>query len=415
MCEFVDTEDRYIVRVQELIELITNQGRTPKSLSSKFGSTSKQKTVNAMSNFPSLLDQIKDLNLAFLDDIENVLQHTEDSALAFLDSAGQHVEQHQLAKDPIGVYAFAKVMLNHFPKLTVPYRDYLDLHSLISPNLDQYLREGTTSIQQAPSLLMEPAQRISRYGLYIDTMVPHIPPTCTMAIRTLEKARKIINEICEMEPAASAILDSLRIEHESRRRAYSPTKLLSNFTRTNNNVVAAPATPASLTNRHNEGPKLFHSIGRSLSRKNTKSRHGLRDALSEQNPEQANNAQPQFQIKSDENRPLTSSSANSYGSLSKRPTTASSANSARSTHRLALESIPSLPATPNHSEKPASSDSREENAASGMPPPPTAKTATLEHYKAALMRVEEENYKLLQENAELKKQIRQCQCGAVQS
>ena len=410
MCEFVDTEDRYIVRVQELIDMIALQGRTPKSLSSKFSNASKQKTVDAMSSFPSLLDQIKDLNVSFLDDIEAVLQSTEDSALAFLDSAGPQVEPSQLVKDPIGVYAFSKVMLNHFPKLTMPYREYLDLHSIISSNLDQYLKDGTTSIQKAPSLLMEPAQRISRYGLYIDTMLPHIPQTSTMAIRTLEKSRKIINEICEMEPAASAILDSLRIEHESRRRAYSPTKLLSSLTRTNGSVREAPALSGSLNDR--QGPKLFHSIGRSLSRKNTKSRPGLRDILSEQDPANINNAQPQFQVRNDENRPFTSSSGNSYSSFSKRPTTASSAASGRSTQKLALESIPSLPPTP--SDKLAQSSPTMPAVRESEAPPaavaPTAKMATLEHYKAALMRVEEENYKLLQENADLKRQIRECKC-----
>jgi len=40
-----------------------------------------------------------------------------------------------------------------------------------------------------------------------------------------------------------------------------------------------------------------------------------------------------------------------------------------------------------------------------------AEVRTVEHYKAELMRVEEENYKLLQENAELKRAIRECKCG----
>lgn len=396
MCEFVDTEDRYITRLQELIELVTNQGRTPKSLSSKFSSSSKQKTVNAMIQFPSLLDSLKDLNLAFLDDIEGVLQKSEDTAIAFLDHAAQSVELHQLAKDPIGVYAFAKVLLQHFPKFLVPYRDYLDLHSLVSSNLDHYLKEGITSIQQAPSLLMEPAQRISRYGLYIDTMLPHVPPTSTMAIRTLEKARKIIAEICEMEPAASAILDSVRIEHEAKRRAYSPTKLLSGLTRTYGSVREAPAH-GSTKERGEAAPRIFHSLGRSLSRKH-KSRPGLHGILTEQETHSRNNSQTSTRVPtSNDSRPVTSSSGTSFGSLNKRPPTAGSSKSGASASRLNLDSIPSLP--------PAPADPAEAKENSG------AAAGTLEHYKAALMRVEEENYKLLQENAELKRQIRECSCG----
>ena len=397
MCEFVDTEDRYISRLQELIELVTHQGRTPKSLSSKFSNSSKQRTVNAMIQFPSLLDQIKDLNIAFLDDVEATIQNTEDSALAFLDQAGPAIEPSQLTKDPIGVYAFAKVLLNHFPKFLMPYRDYLDLHSLISSNLDQYLKEGSYSVQQAPSLLMEPAQRISRYGLYIDTMLPSIPPTSTMAIRTFEKARKIIAEICEMEPAASAILDSLRIEHEARRRAYSPTKLLSGLTRSNGSVREAPALTPSLKDR--DTPKLFHSLGRSLSRKN-KSRPALAGVLAEQDPTQAQN-------RNDENRPPTSSSARSVGSWSRRPATASSSHTNKSF--TMADSIPESPSPPGLAEKPQS----QAQHVQPQPQPQTqpSKAASIEHYKAALMRVEEENYKLLQENAELKRQIRECKCG----
>jgi hypothetical protein len=45
------------------------------------------------------------------------------------------------------------------------------------------------------------------------------------------------------------------------------------------------------------------------------------------------------------------------------------------------------------------------------PSHPPSKAASIEHYKAALMRVEEENYKLLQENAELKRKVRECSCG----
>lgn len=415
MCEFVDTEDRYIGRLQELIDLVTNQGRTPKSLSSKFANSSKQRTVNAMIQFPSLLDQIKDLNLAFLDDVEATMQSTEDGALAFLDQVGPNIEPTQLSKDPIGVYAFAKVLLNHFPKFLMPYRDYLDLHSLVSSNLDQYLREGSYSVQQAPSLLMEPAQRISRYGLYIDTMLPSIPPTSTMAIRTLEKARKIIAEICEMEPAASAILDSLRVEHEARRRAYSPTKLLSGLTRSNGSVREAPALTPSL--KDTQTPRLFHSLGRSLSRKKP-SRMGLNGVLSEQDPEQAHN-------RNEENRPPTSSSAKSWGSYTRRPGTASTNKSLPTTESIPESPSPSPPAlgeravNQRHSASQSQSQTQSQiptqngvaNAATASMPSNLSKAASIEHYKAALMRVEEENYRLLKENAELKRRIRECKCA----
>ncbi|RMZ89706.1 hypothetical protein DV736_g3067, partial [Chaetothyriales sp. CBS 134916] len=407
MCEFVDTEDHYLSRLQELIDLVVSQGRTPKSLSSKFTNVSKQKTVNGMVQFPSLLDRIRDLNLAFLDSIESVLQSTEDDALSFLHTASPEGTVSPAAlkgKDPLGVLAFAKVLLQHFPNLTIPYREYLDLHSLISSNLEQYLKEGTTSIQTAPSLLMEPAQRISRYGLYIDSMLPLIPSTSTTAIRTLEKARKIIAEICEMEPAASAILDSLRIEHQARRRPYSPTKLLSGLTRSHGSVREAPALTGASAKEH-DAPRLFHSLGRSLSRRNARSRPGLQGILAEQDPDQASNwppkpvsvRAPSAPSRSDENRPVTSSSSISVSSISRRPLT-SSTNKSTTSEKLQLGAIPVLPP----------SSSYEPNKAVDLP---AVGNESVEHYRAALVRVEEENYKLLQENAELKKRVRECRCG----
>ncbi|OAP62911.1 hypothetical protein AYL99_02138 [Fonsecaea erecta] len=417
MCEFVDTEDRYITRLQSLIELVTNQGRTPKSLSSKFSSSRNQKAVNAMLQFPSLLDQIKDLNLAFLDDIETALHCSEDAALTFLDSAQANPQLLANAKDPMGIYSFAKVLLNHFPKFPMPYREYLDLHSQISSNLDQFLREGTTSIQQAPSLLMEPAQRISRYGLYIDTMLPHVPSNFTVAIRTLEKARKIIAEICEMEPAASTILDSLRIEHEAKKKGgLSPTKLLSGLTRSTGTIREAPALTGSI--REREGPRLFPSLGRSLSRRHKTPRPGLSGILSEQNPEQVNNVQP----RTDENRPLTSSSVLSFGSV-KRPPTSGSSVSTTNRSTASASPGPNAPAVLLSSKKrigtapdPVTGTGNIMGASAGdgvqkLTSSRVFGAETVEQYKMELIRVEEENYKLLQENAELKRLIRECTCG----
>ncbi|KAG9791617.1 hypothetical protein KCU88_g960, partial [Aureobasidium melanogenum] len=418
MCEFVDTEDRYITRLQNLIDLVTNQGRTPKSLSSKFSSSRNQRAVNAMIRFPSLLDQIKDLNLAFLDDIETALSSSEDAALTFLDSAQQDPRLLQTAKDPMGIYSFAKVLLHHFPKFPMPYREYLDLHSQVASNLDQFLKEGTTSIQQAPSLLMEPAQRISRYGLYIDTMLPHVPANFTVAIRTLEKARKIIAEICEMEPAASTILDSLRIEHEARKKGMSPTKLLSGLTRSNGTIREAPAlTGGSVKDR--DGPRFFPSLGRSLSRRQKNPRPGLSGILSEQDPEQVSNLNLFGSVgsrstRTDENRPLTSSSALSFssgGPAPKRPPTSGSTTTNRSAPSPSPAALRPVSVVKGGGGPGATSTST-------LPGPGNVAAAVaaadVEHYRAELMRVEEENYKLLQENAELKRLIRECRCGGAQ-
>lgn len=431
MCEFVDTEDRYIIRVQELIDLVVSQGRTAKSISSKFTSSRAQKTVDAMLHFPSLLDQIKDLNLAFLDDVESVLQSTETQAIGYIEQSP--IQQSNAApqpKDPIGVLAFAKVLLNHFPKFPVPYRSYLDLHSQISSNLDQFLKDDATSVQILPSLLMEPAQRISRYGLYIDTMIPQIPPTNTLAIRTLEKARKIIAEICEMEPAASTILDSLRIEHEVKKRSLSPTKLISGLTRAHTTREAPVKTTSSTgfatfsagSLRDRDTPRLLPSLGRSFSKKN-RSRPGLGGILSEQNPEQVQNrATPP---PNDENaRPKSSGSGTGlsgglYNALSfgrrHRPDTSASGSSASISSRpgskgQALQNVQEEAMQSFHEESGLDTTGQSLLDDERSKPRDRSSSGNIEHYKAQVMRLEQENYKLLAENAELKRLARECKC-----
>lgn len=416
MCEFVDTEDRYLVRVQELFDLVTSQGRTAKSISSKLSSSKSQKTINAMLQFPSLLDQIKDINISFMDDLESVLQNSEQSALSYMEqSPSQKPTAMPPPKDPMGISAFAKVLLNHFPKFPVPYRSYLDLHSQISSNLDQFFKDDATSVQIAPSLLMEPAQRISRYGLYIDTMIPEIPHTSTVAIRTLEKARKIIAEICEMEPAASAILDSLRIEHEAKKRSLSPTKLISGLTRANTIREAPAKTTTSFAYatgslRERDTPKLLPSLSRSFSKKN-RSRPGLAGILSEQNPDQAQNRPPL----NDENIRPKSSGSGQLGVLSLRsrfrPDTSGSHSSGNSRpgskgQHLADVHEDQVSVTCQAEqlvEEPVLQERAMERNRSS--------SGNIEHYKAQVMRLEQENYKLLAENAELKRLIRECRCG----
>jgi hypothetical protein len=311
MCEFVDTEDRYVSRLQELTQLVVTQGRTPKSLTSKFSSSKDTASVNAMIQFPSLLDELLELNIAFLDDVRDVLDKTDESAMACFASGSTETSQH---KDPLGAHAFAKVLSYHFPKFLVPYREYLDIHSKISSNLGQYLKEGTYSVQQAPSLLMEPAQRISRYSLYIDSMTPNLGPAASVTAKTFEKARKIIAEICDMEPAASTILDSLRIEHEDTRsyRPLSPQKLLTLSGLRSGGTVREAAPVGQLK----DTPRMLPSLGRSFSRK-TKSATPAKVHLGERAVNRG-----------DENvRPETSGSEG-HGSLKgSRPNTGSSAES----------------------------------------------------------------------------------------
>ena len=315
MCEFVDTEDRYVSRLQELTQLVMTQGRTPKSLTAKFSSSKDIASVNAMIQFPALLDELLELNLTFLDEVRDILDKTDESAMACFASGTTDTSQ---IKDPLGAQAFAKVLSCHFPKFLVPYREYLDIHSKISSNLGNFLKEGTYSVQQAPSLLMEPAQRISRYSLYIDSMTPNLGTAASLTTKTFEKARKIIAEICDMEPAASTILDSLRVEHEDTRshRPLSPQKLL-NLSGLRSGGTIREAAPVG---QLKDTPRMIPSLGRSFSRR-TKTMTPAKVHLGERAINRGDeNVRPgttesETHVSSKGSRPNTGSSAESYVSV----------------------------------------------------------------------------------------------------
>jgi hypothetical protein len=126
----------------------------------------------------------------------------------------------------------------------------------------------------------------------------------------------------------------------------------------------------SLTNR--DTPRLLPSLTRSFSRKNS-SRKVL--PLTEQDVDQITN------ITNENNRPYSNgSSYNSSSIRSRRPGTASSARSL-----FGLKSSPI-----------------EEKGLQGL---------EADQYKQKIAQLEDDNYKLLQENAELKLRLRECACA----
>ncbi|KAJ9650019.1 hypothetical protein H2198_010666 [Neophaeococcomyces mojaviensis] len=223
-----------------------------------------------------------------------------------------------------------------------------------------------------------------------------------------------------MEPAASTILDSLRIEHEAKKRSLSPTKLISSLTRANTIREAPAKTTSSFAHatgslRERDTPKFLPSLGRSFSRKN-RSRPGLAGILSEQNPDQAQNrASPA----SDENvRPKSSSSSHHGGSLSLRsrfrPDTSGSQSTSSSRPGSKGQQLPDVNEDQEGTILDESIDSNNTNTEdSKHVQRDRSSSGNIEHYKAQIMRLEQENYRLLAENAEMKRIVRECTCGGV--
>ncbi|KAE8165327.1 hypothetical protein BDV40DRAFT_72628 [Aspergillus tamarii] len=215
MCEFVDTEERYVNKLYTLVRHVAEeyrlkaQGRAPSS-------TSPDEAALA-TLFPPCLNEILDVNMGFLEVIRQVLEETEKEAIEditvdteLLSSVSQ---RHSLKEegDAVGAVAFAHALIEWFPRFSGPYADYMRAHTGFTQTLNSFMRDKQSSFsrrvhdtgeQLLRSLLMEPVQRLPRYSLLIDTMTSSLP-LIHPAVRPFLRARDIIKDICSLDDPSS--------------------------------------------------------------------------------------------------------------------------------------------------------------------------------------------------------------------
>lgn len=235
MCEVVDTEERYVSKMHELLFSIISEFRE-KSCTKPASSTSPDEKVLSKL-FPSCLDAIFTVNRGFLDSIRDVLETTEEAAM---DSIASGDDEKVHPHDTLGIRFFSKVLYEWFRKFIYPYQEYLYAHTTFSPLLTSLMKSDAASSfsrrvretgeQKLRSMLMEPVQRLPRYSLLIDSMTTPLP-IGEPSLKLLAKARDVISEICAMETPVSKVLDSLTITYEEEKayRSLSPTKFLSSL------------------------------------------------------------------------------------------------------------------------------------------------------------------------------------------
>ena len=201
MCELVDTESSYVGKIQNLLQFIAADFR--QLASSNF--------VNGL--FPESLNQVLETNERFYEDIQRVLDETENEAINDIEGnangesdLGSPVTQGR-RRDPTGTLHFAKALLRWFPKFMTPYQDYLRASTNFSNIISQSMVDQSSAIakhlhafgeQRLRSALIEPVQRLPRYSLLIDNMV-NLLPASHPAISSLLKARDVITEICALD------------------------------------------------------------------------------------------------------------------------------------------------------------------------------------------------------------------------
>ncbi|KKZ67910.1 hypothetical protein EMCG_06439 [[Emmonsia] crescens] len=215
MCEAVDTEERYVGKMYDLVHNII-QKFSQKAADKPPTSTSPDEAA-LKQLFPFCLNEILEVNMGFLGEIREILEQTEKDALEDL-SGDTHIDSSSFRRDstgkrsdPIGIIKFAHALLEWFPKFSQPYGDYMHTHHGFSQTLSSFLNDNQSSFskrvyetgeQKMRSILMEPVQRLPRYSLLIDAMTSALP-SVHPAVKTLLKARDIITEICSLDSHSS--------------------------------------------------------------------------------------------------------------------------------------------------------------------------------------------------------------------
>ena len=214
MCELLDTEERYISKLQDLM----------RGIESDFGKLHTDAFGNVKSNarfvdqlFPESLQRILKSNVQFYDNLQSILQATENEAIRDIEEvtglSGERGSQTMdvRKRDPTGTASFAKALLNWFPDFMGPYQDYMRASTNFPQILNEALQDQTSVLsrqvhkfgeQRLRSMLIEPVQRLPRYSLFIDNMV-NLLPASHPALSSLLKARDVITDICALDTGSS--------------------------------------------------------------------------------------------------------------------------------------------------------------------------------------------------------------------
>lgn len=206
MCELVDTEERYVRKIGELVRHIADDFRQGAQERDSASLSPSQEQVEKL--FPRSAEHILQLNTAFLEEMRKIMEETEDDAALDIETPtiGGRLAVPARPKDPSGAVAMARLFLEWFPKFTECYQDYIRasqnfpslLTSFLDPQSSFRQRVARTGEQTLRSCLIEPVQRLPRYSLLIDQIVTSLPMTHP-ALQLMLKARDIITNICSMD------------------------------------------------------------------------------------------------------------------------------------------------------------------------------------------------------------------------
>ncbi|KAF3767647.1 hypothetical protein M406DRAFT_61479 [Cryphonectria parasitica EP155] len=208
LVELVETEERYVAKVEELVQVIAADFRQCAKNRPSDSMSPTEEEVDRL--FPRSADSILELNSAFMHELRRALDETEGGdAVNHVDASQGSVSRaggSAKAKDPSGALSVARLFLEWFPKFTDSYQDYIRASQNFPHLLNGFLDKQSSFRQRVAqkgdqtirSILIEPVQRLPRYSLLIDQIVGCLPITHP-ALQLMLKARDIITNICSMD------------------------------------------------------------------------------------------------------------------------------------------------------------------------------------------------------------------------
>ncbi|KAK3352707.1 hypothetical protein B0T25DRAFT_190944 [Lasiosphaeria hispida] len=208
MGELVDTEERYVLKLNELVRHVADDFRQSAKQRSSGSISPTEEEVDRL--FPKSVDRILQMNTAFMEELRHIMDSTEEEAMRDMElpfpapRLGGSLSTR--TKDPSGALAMARIFLEWFPKFTDCYQDYIRASNNFPQLLNSFLEKQSsfrqrvvqTGEQTIRSLLIEPVQRLPRYSLFIDQIVTCLPITHP-ALQLLLRTRDIITNICSMD------------------------------------------------------------------------------------------------------------------------------------------------------------------------------------------------------------------------
>lgn len=205
MTELVETEERYVMKLNELVKHIADEFRQSAIMRSAESLSPSDDELEKL--FPKSADRILQLNSAFYQELRKIMDSSEDDATKDIEITVNIIRGTSgKFKDPIGCIAMAKVFLEWFPQFTDAYQDYIRASQHFPKLLNSFLEKQSSfkqrvvnrGEQNVRSILIEPVQRLPRYSLLIDQIVNCLPITHP-ALQLMLRARDIITNICSMD------------------------------------------------------------------------------------------------------------------------------------------------------------------------------------------------------------------------